>query len=140
MGELVGGVPDQHQLGEYHMPIYLKTSQNQSNTVPGPVNGMALAAIAALVLAGVMGFHSTAIAQSLGPPVQVTGSDPFSDCTADNLNSQKAAYGSTLYPNTSIEPWVAADPTDPSRLLVGHQQDRWSDGGARGLVGVVSSD
>jgi len=45
-----------------------------------------------------------------------------------------------LYPDTAIEPWLAVDPTDPSRFLVGHQQDRWSDGGARGLVGVVSSD
>jgi hypothetical protein len=93
-----------------------------------------------VVVACVIGFHSTAIAQSLGPLVQVTGSDPFSDCTADHVNSQEAAYGGTLYPNTSIEPWVAVDPIDPSRLLVGHQQDRWSNGGARGLVGVVSSN
>jgi hypothetical protein len=35
---------------------------------------------------------------------------------------------------------VAADPTNPSRLLVGHQQDRWNDGGSRGNVGVFSSD
>jgi hypothetical protein len=66
--------------------------------------------------------------------------DPFSDCTADRVVSQEAAYGSTLYPNTAIEPWVAVDPTDASRLLVGHQQDRWNDGGSRGLVGVVSTD
>ncbi len=45
-----------------------------------------------------------------------------------------------LYPNTAIEPWLAVDPTDQSRLLVGHQQDRWSDGGARGNVGAVSGD
>src|SRR6266404_3295379 len=78
-----------------------------------------------VVVACVIGFHSTAIAQSLGPLVQVTGSDPFSDCTADHVNSQEAAYGGTLYLNTSIEPWVAVDPIDPSRLLVGHQEDRW---------------
>ncbi|WP_243751526.1 sialidase family protein [Paraburkholderia sp. BL10I2N1] len=35
---------------------------------------------------------------------------------------------------------MAVDPTDTSRLLVGHQQDRWDDGGARGLVGVASND
>jgi hypothetical protein len=56
------------------------------------------------------------------------------------VHPQEAAFGSVLYPNTSIEPWVAADPTDASRFLVGHQQDRWSDGGSRGNVGVVSSD
>jgi hypothetical protein len=70
----------------------------------------------------------------------VTGPDPFSSCTSDRVSQQETTFGSTLFPNTSIEPWVAVDPTDSSRLLVGHQQDRWSDGGARGLVGVVSSD
>src|SRR5260370_37524788 len=32
------------------------------------------------------------------------------------------------------------DPTDSSRLLVGYQQDRWDNGGSRGLVGNVSTD
>ena len=76
----------------------------------------------------------------LGPLQQVTGSDPFSNCTADNVPFQETAFGSTVYLNTSIEPWVAVDPTDSSRLLVAHQQDRWSNGGSRGLVGRVSDD
>jgi hypothetical protein len=61
-------------------------------------------------------------------------------CTSDRVSQQETTFGSTLFPNTSIEPWVAVDPTNSSRLLVGHQQDRWSDGGSRGLVGAVSSD
>jgi len=93
-----------------------------------------------LALACAIGFASPAQAQSLGPLVRVTGADPFGSCTADRLNAQEAAYGSILYPNTSIEPWIAVDPTDASRLLVVHQQDRWDNGGARGLVGVVSND
>ncbi|RQH02097.1 sialidase family protein [Paraburkholderia dinghuensis] len=92
--------------------------------------------VIALTCAIVPGAH----AQTLGPLVQVAAGDPFSGCTADQLNAQHSAFGSVLYPATSIEPWVAADPTDASRLLVGHQQDRWNDGGARGLVGVVSTD
>jgi len=79
-------------------------------------------------------------AQTLGSLVQVAGGDPFSGCTADQVHAQESAFGSVLFPATSIEPWVAVDPTDPSRLLAGHQQDRWSDGGSRGLVGVVSSN
>ncbi|QCP52784.1 exo-alpha-sialidase [Trinickia violacea] len=79
-------------------------------------------------------------AQTLGPPVQVAAGDPFSGCSADQLHAQESAFGSILYPATSIEPWVAADPTNSSRLLVGHQQDRWDDGGSRGSVGVVSND
>jgi len=82
----------------------------------------------------------SAQAQVLGPLVTVAAGDPFSGCTADQLNAQEAAFGSVLYPATSIEPWVAVDPSNPSRLLVGHQQDRWSNGGARGLAGAVSSD
>ena len=87
-----------------------------------------------------IGFASTVQATTLGPLVQVTGADPFASCTKDNVNQQEKAFGSVLYPNTNIEPWVAVDPTNPSRLLVGHHQDRWNDGGARGLVGVASSD
>ncbi|MPW23937.1 exo-alpha-sialidase [Paraburkholderia sp. CNPSo 3157] len=79
-------------------------------------------------------------AQVLGPLVQVAAGDPFSGCTSDQVNAQESAFGSILFPATSIEPWVAADPTNPSRLLAGHQQDRWNDGGSRGLVGVVSND
>lgn len=88
-----------------------------------------------------LGIVSAAQAQVvLGPLVQVTGADPFASCTADNVHQQETAFGSVLFPNTAIEPWVAVDPKDSSRFLVGHQQDRWSDGGARGLVGVVSNN
>ena len=88
----------------------------------------------ALTLAG------GAPAQTLGPLVQVTDGDPFTFCTADRVAQQESAFGSTVFPNTSIEPSVAVDPSNSSRLLVGHQQDRWTDGGSRGLVGVASAD
>jgi len=91
-------------------------------------------------LLAAIGFSLTVQAQTVGPLVQVTRSDPFAACTADNVHRQQVTFGSTLFPITAIEPWVAVDPTDPSRLLVGTQQDRWSDGGARGLIGVVSKD
>ena len=43
-----------------------------------------------------------------------------------------------LYPNSEIEP---RSTIDPSATIVGeYQQDRWSDGGARGLVASVSHD
>ena len=92
------------------------------------------------VIALTCAFCPGAQAQTLGPLVQVAAGDPFSGCTADDVHAQETAFGSILFPATSIEPWVAADPTNPSRLLVGHQQDRWDDGGARGNVGVVSND
>ncbi|MGF6963412.1 hypothetical protein OKW43_000417 [Paraburkholderia sp. WC7.3g] len=98
--------------------------------------GFAGGSVIALTCAIVPG----AEAQVVGPLVTVAAGDPFSGCTADQINAQESAFGSVLFPATSIEPWLAADPTNPSRLLVGHQQDRWDDGGSRGLVGVVSND
>ena len=65
-----------------------------------------------------IGFASTGQTTTLGPLVQVTGTDPFTSCTKDNVHQQETAFGSVLYPNTAIEPWVAVDPTDTSRLLV----------------------
>ncbi|MGF6441386.1 sialidase family protein [Paraburkholderia youngii] len=100
------------------------------------LQSIAGAGVVALACSIAPGAH----AQTLGSLVQVAAGDPFSGCTADQLNAQGSAFGSVLFPATSIEPWVAVDPTDPARLLVGHQQDRWSDGGSRGLVGVVSND
>jgi len=84
---------------------------------------------------------SSALADQLhvGPLVKVTDGDPFANCTRDDVAGQEASLGSTLFPNTAIEPSIAVDPTDFGRVLVGHQQDRWSDGGSRGPVGVLSS-
>ena len=79
---------------------------------------------------------SAASAAEVGKLVRVTTGDPFAGCTADKVGKQIG----TNYPATEIEPWVAADPTDPNRLLAGHQQDRWSNGGSRGLVGSVSTN
>ena len=70
-------------------------------------------------LLAAIGISSAVQAQTVGPLVQVTIGDPFGACTADNVHRQQIVFGSTLYPNTDIEPWVAVDPTDPSRLLVG---------------------
>ncbi|HEX6010612.1 MAG TPA: sialidase family protein, partial [Geminicoccaceae bacterium] len=81
-----------------------------------------------------------------GRLVRVTpGASPFANCTADDLALQEAvcsAVGAPCvnYPNTEIEPWVDANPTDPRNLIAGWQQDRWSNGGARGNVTAFSKD
>jgi len=46
----------------------------------------------------------------------------------------------TVYPNAEVEPSLAVDPTDPNHLVGMWQQDRWSNGSARGLVSAVSFD
>ncbi|MFL5799675.1 MAG: sialidase family protein [Actinomycetota bacterium] len=44
------------------------------------------------------------------------------------------------YPNSEAEPWIAVSPTNPNDVAAMWQQDRWSDGGAHGLVAAVSHD
>ena len=64
----------------------------------------------------------------------VTGTSPLAACKADKVTAQTGK----LYRNAEVEPWVAANPADASNLLAGLQQDRWSNGGARGDVAAVS--
>lgn len=68
------------------------------------------------------------------PLVQVSGLTGFAiGC------DQQAATG-TLHASSEVEPWLAVNPTNPDNLIGVWQQDRWSDGGARGLVAGVSLD
>lgn len=50
------------------------------------------------------------------------------------------ATGGAAYVNSEVEPSLAVDPQDPARLIGTWQQDRWSDGGARGLRTAYSTD
>src|SRR4051794_41963720 len=63
-------------------------------------------------------------------PVPITGTpSPFAGCTADDPAGQPG----TLWQNSEVEPWVDVNPVDQSNLVAFWQQDRWSNGGARGL-------
>jgi len=42
------------------------------------------------------------------------------------------------FPNSEVEPWLAVNPVNPNDVAAFWQQDRWSDGGAHGLVAAVS--
>ena len=90
---------------------------------------IAVASVVALALVGAAGAAGPVVLASPGPT-------PFATCTADNPAAQVAA-GSTLYPNSEIEPRSARF---GSTIVGEYQQDRWSDGGARGLVTSVSHD
>jgi hypothetical protein len=88
--------------------------------------------VAGLVLAAALAAPGTAAADqriSLDP-------SPFAGCTADNPGGQPG----TLWQNSEVEPWVAVNPTDPSNLIATWQQDRWSNGGARGTVMAATHD
>jgi hypothetical protein len=65
-------------------------------------------------------------------PVLVSGPSPFASCTIGGPG--------TNYVNAEVEPRVAVNPTDPNNIVGVFQQDRWSNGGAHGLVAGVSHD
>lgn len=99
-------------------------------------------AVAATALAAMVALPSAGRAQStvLGPLKQLTGYSIFLNCTADDVPGQEKKFNATNYLNTAVEPQLVINPVDPSNLLVGVQQDRWSNGGARGLRGQYSFD
>jgi hypothetical protein len=66
------------------------------------------------------------------------GPSPFTaTCGNDDFAIEQQAQGSVLYPNAEIEPRSARL---GSTIVGAYQQDRWNDGGARGLVASVSHD
>ena len=68
------------------------------------------------------------------PQVRVSGSSPFAPgCDA-------APASGTLYVNAEVEPMLAVNPKNASNMIAVWQQDRWSNGGARGLLAGVSQD
>ena len=44
------------------------------------------------------------------------------------------------YTGAEVEPWIAVNPANPNNLIGAWQQDRWSNGGARGLGSAYSLD
>jgi hypothetical protein len=69
-----------------------------------------------------------------GTTVQVTDVTPFTN-TGD-IPGQSGQ----VWLNSEVEPWISVDPNNPKHMLGGWQQDRWSNGGARGLVVGVTTD
>ena len=65
--------------------------------------------------------------------VLVSAPSPYASCSNDGQTG-------TNYVNAEVEPWVAANPANSSNLIGVWQQDRWSNGGAHGLVAGFSFD
>lgn len=76
----------------------------------------------------------TDLTQPSAPLVRVSGASPYA------ANCGGALPGSVSYQDAEVEPYEAVNPTNPSNLIGVWQQDRWSDGGAHGLVAAYSLD
>ena len=93
--------------------------------------------LAICIALGCCGIGGPVAAAELGRLIAVTpGPSPFAGCARDDV----AAQVGVNYPNTEIEPWVDVNPANPMNLIAGWQQDRWSNGGARGDVSAYSKD
>ena len=68
-------------------------------------------------------------------PIKVSHGDPFADC---RLGAND--FGSVNYRSAEVEPWIADNPANTDNLIGTWQQDRWSDGGAKGQVASWSFD
>jgi hypothetical protein len=66
--------------------------------------------------------------------VRISGLSPFA-AGCDGV----PAVG-TLYVNAEVEPMIAVNPRNTNNVVAVWQQDRWSNGGARGLLSAVSQD
>lgn len=94
------------------------------------------AGVVAVVLCGsALAGQAAAAPFGLGPASEVSGPSTLTACTSGASADFAAAYD-----NTEVEPQVAVNPTDPDEIIAVAQQDRWPDGGARGLSSWISRD
>jgi len=96
-----------------------------------------LAAVLAVVVLGVFAGPAGASTFSLGPMSTASGASPFPPGCG---GAGEEFDSSVLYQNAEVEPSVAVNPTNPDNIVGFWQQDRWSDGGAHGLLAGVSMD
>jgi hypothetical protein len=101
-----------------------------------PRASLRIALAASLTLLVVVGTGSAVAGPfSSGPLVQVSGASPIAACDGDDGNT-----GGTNFLHSEVEPHVVVDPSNPNVLIGAWQQDRWSNGGAEGLVTATSTN
>ena len=67
-------------------------------------------------------------------PVQVSGAaSPYAACVP------AATQPGRNYLNAEVEPQIAVNPANPQNIIWQWHQDRWSNGGARGIAGAYST-
>jgi hypothetical protein len=91
----------------------------------------------AAAVASAIATPAWAATYTANPPVNASIPSPFTTCTDGN---DPGTPPGTNFPNSEVEPFAAVNPTDPTNVIGVYQQDRWSNGGAHGLVAAVSDD
>ncbi|KWF75600.1 hypothetical protein WL93_29530 [Burkholderia diffusa] len=83
-------------------------------------------------LSAAIAMSMAAAAAAHADPVAVSGPSPFAACTIGGPG--------TNYVNAEVEPWLSVNPANPTNMIGVWQQDRWSNGGAHGLVAGYTFD
>lgn len=73
-------------------------------------------------------------------PVASSGTSPFALNCGLTPGSDDFFGTGVLFLHSEVEPWVDVNPVDPDIVAAIWQQDRWSNGGARGNVMAISYD
>lgn len=90
-----------------------------------------------VLAAGALGVGAAMPSLAAAPhhgPIRVSGTTPFAvDC---NGPAQKVS----AYADGEIEPSVAVNPQEPGNAIIAYQEDRYSDGGANGVLTAVTTN
>jgi hypothetical protein len=98
-----------------------------------------LALAVVLPVSGATAVPASANPLALAPPANLSITSPFPP--GCGLATEGSFPGANFnYQDSEVEPWLAVSPTNPADVAGFWQQDRWSDGGAHGLVAAVSHD
>jgi hypothetical protein len=96
-----------------------------------------LLALGVAALAWTLASSASAAPLTVTPPVGISVPSPFPPgCGGPTEGNIPGANFN--FPNSEVEPWLAVSPTNPNDVAGMWQQDRWSDGGAHGLLAAVS--
>jgi len=92
------------------------------------VRGIQIAALVAVALVPASAAHAAPL--TAGPPILASGTNPLATCPPDGSGIN--------FLNSEVEPWIEVNPTDADNIVGFYQQDRYSNGGAKGNVAAVS--
>ena len=88
--------------------------------------------VAALVVVAAALFTPSAQAVPLvaAGQVETSTTNPLAACPPDGSG--------IVFPGSEVEPWLEVNPVNPGNVVAFYQQDRYSNGGAKGVVAAVS--
>jgi hypothetical protein len=86
------------------------------------------------------GYGPDAVSLCTPAALRVAALSRASGLTSFAAGCDRVPATGTLYVNGDVEPWIAANPVDGNNLIGVWQQDRWSNGGARGIGIAYSRD